>query len=39
MGTFKSYVTQSGSFSGLGLSIYVKNGIEISLDCPFNDDN
>ncbi len=23
--------------SGLGLSIYVKNGSKISLDCPFKD--
>ncbi len=25
---------KSGSYLGLGLSIYVKKGIEISLDCP-----
>jgi hypothetical protein len=34
----KNLRTRSGgSFSGLGLSIYVKNGIKILLGCPFKD--
>jgi hypothetical protein len=31
----KNFRTRSSSFSGLGLSIYVKKGIKIPLDCPF----
>ncbi len=32
----KNFKTLSGSYLCLGLSVYVKNGIKISLDCPFN---
>ncbi len=30
-----NFKTRSGSYLGLGLSAYVKNGINITLDCPF----
>jgi hypothetical protein len=33
----EKFIFRSSSFSGLGLSIFVKNGTEISLDCPFKD--
>ncbi len=35
LGPLKFFKTRSGSYSCLGLSIYVKDGIQISLDCPF----
>jgi hypothetical protein len=31
----KNFLTRSGSYAGLGLSIYVKNGINILLDSLF----
>jgi hypothetical protein len=34
-GILKNFKIRSGSYSGPGLSIYVKNRIKISLDCPF----
>jgi hypothetical protein len=35
-GPLKNFKTRSGPYLGLGLSINVKkNGMEISLDCPF----
>jgi hypothetical protein len=34
-GPLKNFKIRSGSYTGLALSIYVKNKIKISLDCPF----
>jgi hypothetical protein len=39
-GFLKNFKIRSGSYLGLGLSIYIYiNGIKISLDCPFKGSN
>jgi hypothetical protein len=34
-GPVKNFKTRSGPYLAIGLSINVKNGMKISLDCPF----